>query len=104
MNKFKSIFDQIKQEHTNAPANFARTKNSNILVVDGTNSFIRCWTVVPTLNDNGEHVGGISGFLTSMGYAIKMLKPTRVIIVFDGKGGSLKRKKLYQEYKDKRAM
>jgi 5'-3' exonuclease len=104
MNKFKSIFEQIKQEHTNAPANSARTKNSNILVVDGTNSFIRCWTVVPTLNDNGEHVGGISGFLTSMGYAIKMLKPTRVIIVFDGKGGSLKRKKLYPEYKEKRAM
>jgi len=104
MNKFRSIFEQIKQEHTNAPANSTRTKNSNILVIDGTNSFIRCWTVVPTLSDNGEHVGGISGFLTSIGYAIKMFKPTRVIVVFDGKGGSLKRKKLYPDYKEKRAM
>ncbi len=102
--KFQSIFAQIKEEHKNNPLPIARTKNSDVIVIDGTNNFIRCWTVVPTLNDNGEHVGGISGFLTSMGYAIKLLKPTRVIIVFDGKGGSLRRKKIYPEYKEKRAM
>lgn len=102
--KFQSIFAQIKEEHKNNPAPSSRTKNSDVLVIDGTNNFIRCWTVVPTLNDNGEHVGGISGFLTSVGYAIKLLKPTRVIVVFDGKGGSLRRKKIYPEYKEKRAM
>lgn len=37
-----------------------------------------------------------------MGFAIKCLNPTRVIIVFDGKGGSQKRRKLYPEYKGKR--
>lgn len=102
--KFQSIFAQIKEEHKNNPQPANRTKNSDILVVDGTNNFIRCWTVVPTLNDNGEHVGGISGFLTSMAYAIKLLKPTRVIVVFDGKGGSLRRKKIYPEYKEKRSI
>ena len=102
--KFQSIFAQIKAEHKDNPVPQSRTRDSDILLVDGTNNFIRCWTVVPTLNDNGEHVGGISGFLTSLGYAIKMLRPTRVIIVFDGKGGSLRRKQIYPEYKEKRAM
>ena len=59
---------------------------------------------MPTLNDNGEHVGGISGFLVTLGYAIKLLRPTRVIIVFDGKGGSLRRKKIYPDYKENRSM
>lgn len=101
--KFTSIFDQIKAAHANAPVELKRNKDSDILLVDGTNNFIRCWTVVPTLNDHGEHVGGITGFLTSLGYAIKLLRPTRVIVVFDGQGGSKRRKDLYPDYKNKRS-
>ena len=48
------------------------------------------------------HVGGISGFLMSMGSAIKLLNPTRCVIIFDGNGGSLKRRKLYPDYKKKK--
>ncbi len=101
--KFQSIFAQIKKEHGELPT-LARNKNSDILIVDSTNRFISAWTVTPTLSDNGDHVGGISGFLSSLGYAIKLLKPTRVICVFDGKGGSKRRKELYPDYKQKRAM
>lgn len=54
------------------------------------------------MNENGVHVGGITGFLKSIGYAIKTLNPTRVIVVFDGKGGSQRRRKLYPEYKANR--
>ena len=57
--KFASIFSQIKSEHAVAPVNTKKNKNDDILVVDGTNNFIRVWSVVPTLNDNGGHVGGI---------------------------------------------
>ena len=39
---------------------------------------------MPTLNENGVHVGGIVGFLKSIGFAINMFNPTRTIIVFDG--------------------
>ena len=42
----------------------------------------------PALNDDGEHCGGVTGFLLSTAATIRRLKPTRVIIVFDGKGGS----------------
>jgi DNA polymerase-1 len=102
-NKYKSIFDLVKKEHSNAPPELqTREKNSEVLLVDGTNQFIRTWLAVPTLTDNGEHCGGISGFLTTLGYAIRLLKPTRVIVVFDGKGGSLRRRKIYPEYKNKR--
>jgi DNA polymerase-1 len=102
--RYKSIFDLVKQEHKDTPAPSVRTKNSDVLVVDGTNNFIRCWSVVPTLTDNGEHCGGISGFLTTLGYTVKLLKPTRIIIVFDGKGGSERRRKIFPDYKNKRTV
>jgi len=48
------------------------------------------------------HTGGISGFLKSVGHAIKQFQPDRCIIVFDGVGGSMKRRKIYSEYKEHR--
>ena len=33
-----------------------------------------------------------------------MLHPTRVIVVFDGKGGSQRRRKIYNNYKERRAI
>jgi DNA polymerase-1 len=66
------------------------------------NTFIRCFAAIPTLNDNGLHTGGISGFLKSVGHAIKQFQPDRCVIVFDGVGGSMKRRKIYSEYKEHR--
>ena len=60
------------------------------------------FSVIPTTNEDGVHVGGIVGFLKSIGYVINMVSPTRVIIVFDGKGGSTRRRKIYPEYKQNR--
>jgi DNA polymerase-1 len=79
-----------------------RTFNSEVLLVDGLNTFFRSFMAVPSLNDNGLHVGGIAGFLQSVGYATKLLNPTRIVVVFDGHGGSMKRRKIYPQYKDKR--
>ncbi len=55
------------------------------------------------MNDDGLHTGGISGFLKSLGYAIRFLNPTRCIVVFDGTGGSTRRKAIFPEYKNHRA-
>lgn len=38
----------------------------------------------------------------SVGHAIKAINPTRVIIVFDGKNGSARRRSIYPDYKAKR--
>jgi DNA polymerase I len=97
--KYQSIFAQVLAEHSQQPASLQKKKDDDILLIDGTNNFIRCWTVVPTLSTNGDHIGGVSGFLGTIGHAIKLLRPTRVIIVFDGQGGSIRRQKIYSEYK-----
>lgn len=95
-----SIFENISEEDKSKLSN--RTQNSDILLVDGLNTFIRAYSVMPSMNEDGLHTGGIAGFLKSVGYAIKLLNPTRCVIVFDGNGGSMKRRKIYPPYKDKR--
>jgi 5'-3' exonuclease len=54
------------------------------------------------INPDGHHIGGLTGFLKSIGYAIKMLEPTKVILVFDGVGGSNNKRNLYPDYKANR--
>ena len=76
--------------------------NSKILIVDGLNNYIRTWVTMPTINEDGIHIGGITGFLQTLGVSIRLLKPTRLIVVFDGKDSSKKRKKIYPEYKANR--
>ena len=97
--RYISILNEIKK---NGGDSYSNNPNEKVLIIDGLNTFIRVFSVIPTTNDDGIHVGGIVGFLKSVGYAIKMLSPTRTIIVFDGKGGSNRRRKLYPEYKAKR--
>ncbi len=77
------------------------TKNLNdhVLLVDGFNTFIRSFSVNPSLNEDGAHVGGLVGFLKSIRYTINKFKPTRCIIVFDGKNSSKPRQKIYPQYK-----
>ena len=79
-----------------------RSTNSNVLLVDGTNTFMRCWCANPAMDENGNHTGGIVGFLKSVGYAIKLLAPTRCVITFDGVGGSFKRRQIFPDYKQHR--
>ena len=97
--KYLSIFEEIKKKGGSLDDG---KPNDKVLIIDGLNTFIRVFSVIPTTNDDGIHVGGIVGFLRSIGYTINMFRPTRVIIVFDGKGGSTRRRKLYPEYKQNR--
>ena len=97
--KYLSILEQIKKDGGHVEHN---NPNDKVLIIDGLNTFIRVFSVVPITNVDGAHVGGIIGFLKSIGFAIKMHNPTRCIIVFDGEGGSDRRRKLFPEYKAKR--
>ena len=84
------IGDYVRKEHS---------VNDHVLIIDGLNNFIRTWAASPATNSDGQHIGGIVGFLQTIALAIRTLSPTRTIIVFDGKGGSVRRKKIYPEYK-----
>ena len=92
--KYKSLLSEISKEHL-----VVRTKNSKVLLVDGLNTFFRCWSTNPTMNEDGEHVGGVVGFLKSLGMVIRNENPTRVVVIFDGKGGSQKRRQTFSNYK-----
>jgi 5'-3' exonuclease len=99
--KLWSLFDSIKTEKALIESQgIMATKQKEVLVVDGYNTFIRCFAAIPTLNEDGMHTGGVSGFLKSIGHAIKLFKPDKVVVVFDGVGGSQKRRKIYPDYKD----
>ena len=76
--------------------------NSRVLIIDGLNTFIRAYAASPVTNGDGEHVGDISGTLLSIGHAIKNIDPTRVVVVFDGKNGTAKRRQIYPDYKANR--
>ena len=96
---YKNIWNSVEKEHNQ---NIDKKLNDRVLIIDGLNTFIRCWSSIPTMNDDGEHVGGVTGVLKSIGYAIRNVQPTRVVVVFDGQGGSLSRKKKFSGYKAQR--
>lgn len=77
-------------------------KNSKVLIVDSLNTFLRSFAAIGHINPSGAHIGGLGGFLKSIGSAIKQLQPTRVILVFDGQGGSTNKRYLYPDYKANR--
>ena len=96
--KYLSFLDQTKDD-THKAVNHL---NDRVLIVDGLNTFIRSFAVNPALNEDGLHIGGMVGFMKSVRYTCDILKPSRCIIVFDGKGGSKRRRKIFPEYKGTR--
>ena len=96
--KYISFLEQTKDD-THKAVNHL---NDRVLIVDGLNTFIRSFAVNPALNEDGLHIGGMVGFMKSVRYTCDILKPSTCIIVFDGKGGSKRRRKIFSEYKGTR--
>ena len=96
-----SILNQIKESGGEIDSG---KPNDSVLLIDGMNLFIRVFSAIPTTNEDGVHVGGIVGFLRSLAFSINMIRPTRIIVVFDGKGGSNRRRKIFPQYKMGRKM
>jgi 5'-3' exonuclease len=104
MNKdLLKLLDNIKQEEIHDEEGTFH-KNSRVLIIDGLNLFFRNFAVLNYMNPQGVHIGGLGGFLRSLGSLINLTKPTSVYIVFDGVGSSLHRKNLIPEYKSGRGM
>ena len=99
--RYLSILEEIKKSGGKVDSG---KPNDSVLLIDGLNTFIRVFSAIPTTNEDGIHIGGIVGFLRSIGYTINMVRPTRTVIAFDGKGGSNRRRKIFPEYKMGRKM
>jgi DNA polymerase-1 len=78
------------------------SKNNRVLLIDGLNLFFRNFAMLNIVNSEGAHVGGLGGFLRSLGTLINQIQPTSVYVVFDGEGSTVNRKNLLPEYKSGR--
>ena len=94
MSKFEDILNNINPEE--------KHPNDRVLLIDGLNIFLRAFAVNGSLNEKGVPVGGITGFMKSLAFAIREMEPTRVIVTYDGAGGSKRRKKINPNYKANR--
>ena len=99
--KYFTLFEQFTK---NAAPQKVASVNDRVLIVDLLNTFIRSFAASPAMNDDGDHVGGITGALYSIGSAIRLVQATRCIIVADGEDGAKRRRKLFPDYKMKRKM
>ena len=95
MGKYDALLNKVQQS---AP----RKVNDHILVIDAMNTFIRSFTMINMMNPQGAHVGGMVGFLKSLGFLTRTINPSRVVIVFDGPGSTAARKNINSDYKANR--
>jgi 5'-3' exonuclease len=93
----KRIFDSLVEKKLEVP-----NINDRILLIDSMNTFIRSFTVIKHVNRYAVPIGGLTGFLKSLAHAIKVVRPTRVLLVFDGEGSTTNKKYIYPEYKANR--
>ena len=81
---------------------FESSEHDRVLLIDGLNLFFRNFAMMNFINEAGVHIGGLGGFLRSLGSLINQIQPTAVYVVFDGVGSSTNRKNLLPEYKSGR--
>jgi DNA polymerase-1 len=96
---FQAIIDKLSKARQAQPES-----TQKVLLVDAMNTFLRSFAIINHINPKGNHIGGLTGFLKSIGYAIKHTNPTRVIIVFEGSGSTQNKKNLYPDYKGNRKL
>ena len=63
------------------------------------NLFIRSYCVNPQMDRDGGRIGGTVGTLKSIKKLINDFSPSNVLVVWDGEGGSQRRKQIYSAYK-----
>jgi DNA polymerase I len=95
---YQDILDSLTNEKEDLSV------NSKVFIVDGLNNFLRSFAMIQHVNPSGQHIGALTGFLKSMAYGMRLIRPTRVIVVFDGRGSSTNKRYLYPEYKANRGI
>jgi DNA polymerase-1 len=96
--KHKELFKLLDDIKENEDIIFPK-QHDKVLLIDGLNLFFRNFAMINMVNSDGIHVGGLGGFLRSLGSLVRQIQPTAVYVVFDGAGSSSSRKNLVPEYK-----
>jgi len=74
-------------------------KKKRVLLIDSLNMFIRAYIMDPSLTMGGNPCGGIKGTLKILQKLVRETKPDEIVMVWDGPGGSNKRKAINKDYK-----
>lgn len=77
-----------------------RTKR--VMIIDSLNLFLRSYNASPALSSHGPPVGGVLGYLRSLQKCMREIKPDEVIVVWDGPGGSRRKRTIFKNYKEGR--
>ena len=70
-----------------------------LMVVDAFNQFLRGYIVDPSKNPNGQPIGGMRTFINILNKITREVKPDLIAVVWDGQGGSQKRRSMNKDYK-----
>jgi DNA polymerase-1 len=70
-----------------------------VMIVDAFNQFLRGYIVDPSKNPNGQPIGGMRTFINIMNKITREIKPDMIVVVWDGQGGSKKRRAMNKNYK-----
>jgi len=73
-----------------------------LVIIDGLNLYLRNYIVNPMVSTHGYPIGGLVGTLNSIKKIIRDIQPDKLVIAWDGSGGSQKRRQTVKEYKQGR--
>ena len=69
------------------------------MIIDSHNQFLRSYIVDPSTSSHGHPIGGCKGFLKILNKLCREIKPDLIVVVWDGEGGSAKRRTQNKNYK-----
>lgn len=78
------------------------SEQGRVLIIDAMNTYLRSYVVDPSLSASGNPIGGCMGFMKQLQRFCREVRPTEILVVWDGQGGSKKRRRLNKEYKEGR--
>lgn len=100
----RALLANITENETKPVEEDSKNFHSRVLLIDGLNLFFRNFATINFMNKDGVPIGGMAGFLRSLGSLIQLTQPTGVYVIFDGQGSSTNRKNLLPEYKSNRGI
>jgi len=76
----------------------------NVVIIDGTNFFIRFFSADKSIDKFGNPCGGFTGTINGIKNIIRLFTPDEIVFVMDGKNNSKRKQKIDESYKNGRKM
>jgi len=73
------------------------------LIIDGMNLFVRHFMANEEINNKGEPIGGVIGFLKGINIFLDKFSPQKIFVIWESGGPSPRRKRISNSYKANRS-